>query len=162
MGYMTSKDAVPTPIRILRNSEADLTTKCWNWILKIDKDGYGQIKMGSRTLNNRRTKHAHRVSYEAFIGAIPVGMTIDHLCRNRKCVNPVHLEVVTIRENTLRGTGCSANNATKTHCPKGHELSGINLTPAYLKRGKRVCLICSRAQAAENQRRYRRERRERG
>ncbi len=87
---------------------------------------------------------AHRVSYELIKGKIPDGLTLDHLCRNTKCVNPDHLEPVTAKVNVLRGNGYYAQAKRHTHCPKGHELVGNNLDPASLKQGIRRCLICRR------------------
>lgn len=96
---------------------------------------------------------AHRVAYEMLVGPIPEGKQLDHLCRQRTCWNPAHLEVVTGRENTLRGVGRTAVNAAKTHCSRGHELAGDNL---YVHDGQRKCRACKketikawRAQAAE-------------
>lgn len=106
--------------------------ECWPWLGYINPKGYGQTAPG----------FAHRLSWEMENQrAIPRGHQIDHLCRNRRCVNPAHLELVTPRENTLRGTGLSAQHARKTHCPKGHPYSGDNL----ITNGKqRWCRICSR------------------
>jgi hypothetical protein len=85
---------------------------------------------------------AHRVAWELMRGPIPRGMTIDHLCRMPLCVNPSHLEVVTLKENVLRGFGSPAMNARKTHCLKGHPLTLDNV---YLYRGSRSCRMCMRA-----------------
>ncbi len=86
--------------------------------------------------------YAHRVSYELFVDAIPDGLTLDHLCRVRHCVNPSHLEPVTMRENLMRGDTAAAKNAAKESCPQGHPYSGDNLriTP----KGYRVCRTCTR------------------
>lgn len=110
---------------------------CWEWI-GCGNGSYGQFHKDGRHMV------AHRASYELFVGEIPAGMTLDHLCRNRRCVNPAHLEPVTQRANTLRGIGPSAKNASKTHCPRGHEYSGDN---TYIHaQGYRVCRACTLAQ----------------
>lgn len=80
--------------------------------------------------------YAHRVMYTALVGTIPDGLTLDHLCRNRPCVNPDHLEPVTYRENILRSRNAAAENARKTHCIRGHEL------PPPDERGRRTCKPC--------------------
>lgn len=112
---------------------------CWLWIGRTSA-GYGIA-----TLNNH-TVLAHRVAYEILAGPIPSGLTLDHLCRVRNCVNPAHLEPVTGRENSLRGTSPPANNARKTHCYKGHPLSGENLRMAQ---GQRNCRECQRVNQRE-------------
>jgi hypothetical protein len=107
---------------------------CWNWLRGKGACGYGHLHIDKKCLK------AHRVSYEVFIGPIPRGLHIDHLCRNRACVNPHHLEPVTCKVNLLRGESFSAVNAAKTHCHRGHELSGDNL---FKRRGnKRGCKQC--------------------
>lgn len=114
-------------------------TPCWEWTGAIC-DGYGKL---ARTIQGRTVNYrAHRVTYEDLIGPVPAGLCLDHLCRNRKCVNPAHMEAVTGRENTLRGEGLAAQNAAKTHCLRGHPLSGDNLLT--LKSGERRCRICQR------------------
>ncbi len=112
-----------------------LPNQCWVWVGVQDYNGYG------RFFYNRKNDRAHRVSYQLYVGPIPDGMTIDHLCRNRRCVNPTHLEVVSLRENILRGLGIPAINARKTHCKNGHEFNKINTY--YYRNGGRACRICS-------------------
>lgn len=108
---------------------------CWLWTACLDGAGYGRF---GRKKRNGPSVLAHRVAYEALRGEIPDGLQIDHLCRVRCCVNPWHLEPVTIRENQLRGTGVSAKNAAKTHCLRGH------LLPPRA-RSIRVCRACTNA-----------------
>ena len=81
------------------------------------------------------------VSYELHVGPIPKGLTVDHTCRNRRCVNPNHMEIVTQKENNARGNSPSAINARKTHCKRGHPFSGDNL---YVDPGRqsRHCRAC--------------------
>lgn len=114
------------------------TQFCWEWIAFKNPKGYGHFRFNGRIIR------AHQFSYVLFNGKIPEGLTIDHLCRNKGCVNPGHLEAVTNKINCLRGNSPPAINARKTHCPKGHELFGNNLTFNYL--GRRVCGECNRKQ----------------
>jgi len=109
---------------------------CWLWLGTVSGGGYGQFQESPLT---KKKKLAHRASYECFVGPIPAGMQLDHLCRVRCCVNPAHLEPVTNQENGLRGIRL---NRLKTHCRRGHLLAGNNLIPRFLRKGQRVCREC--------------------
>lgn len=102
-----------------------------------NQQGYGRLTVGPRI------RTVHRLAYELLRGPVPLGLTLDHLCKTRACWNPHHLEAVTGRENTLRGDGPTAVNARKTHCKRNHEFTPENtrITPA----GRRVCRPCKRA-----------------
>lgn len=121
---------------------------CWMWTGAKDKDGYGQTAIGHHHL------HAHRVAYELMVGPLPDELVTDHLCRTPSCVNPAHIEPVTVRENVLRGVSLAAANAVKTHCPQGHPLSGDNVFSVTGQRGRR-CRTCHRKQIREGLRRFR-------
>jgi hypothetical protein len=140
---------VPAAIRIVNFIERDKVTGCWNW-LGCQQRGYGRIGMG-RLGQDRGKRLAHRVSYEAFVGPIPDGYTLDHLCKNTMCVNPLHLEPVTMRVNVLRSDSPAAIAARQTHCSSGHPLSGDNV---YLytntKIGRRKCRACHRWRMRKN------------
>jgi hypothetical protein len=124
-------------------AHADIGDGCWNWNGNVGSNGYGRIRREKRELL------AHRVAYEFHVGDIPEGLQIDHLCRNRVCVNPDHLEPVSPRENVLRGEGITALNARKTHCKHGHPFSESNTH--ITSEGDRECRTCR----AENTRRWR-------
>ena len=134
---------VPVQERIRRRSVED--GSCWIWTGTPAHGGYATMKVRGRWLG------AHRASYEAFIGPIPKGMVLDHLCKRPLCVNPAHLEPVTQRVNVLRGDTLPAANAAKTECKHGHSFDADNtyITPD----GRRECRACRYAAAL----RYRRK-----
>lgn len=114
--------------------------ECWPWTGSKLGVGYGKFM-----LQSQRRIGAHRYSYEREFGPIPDGLHIDHLCRNRICVNPSHLEAVTQRENTLRGVAPAAINARKTHCVSGHEFTkGNTRLEVYGSGVHRKCIACQR------------------
>ncbi len=129
-------------------------TGCWLWMGATYIGGRGGTR-GSHPLpyGQFRRMPAHRWAYERFVGPIPNGLQLDHLCRTTLCVNPDHLEPVTNRENVLRGTSPSAGNARKTHCNRWHPLSGDNLRPA--RDGRRRCWPCEQMAVRERRRRFR-------
>jgi hypothetical protein len=112
---------------------------CWLWTASLNPTGYGAFGLGGRA---GRMHVAHRVAYEWIVGKVPAGLELDHLCRDRRCVNPAHLEAVTHRENVRRGNGWSGRHARATHCPAGHPLAGRNLSRYELRQGQRKCLAC--------------------
>lgn len=121
------------------------TDGCWNWQGYIGRNGYGYFYTPT-------TPSAHRTAYCLIYGAIPPGLSIDHLCFNKQCVRPDHLEAVTQRTNTLRAVTPWSLNAVKTHCPQGHAYDATN---TYTYRGMRQCRICRTARDRARRRRSR-------
>jgi hypothetical protein len=118
----------------------DPITGCWSKQGHHNGRGYVHVIIGSRLDGTRRKVLAHRLAVEVATGRpIPDGMTVDHLCRNRRCVNPAHLEIVSMAENLRRGKGWAGLNARKTHCLRGHALAGDNLIRERLGRKCRTC-----------------------
>ncbi len=103
---------------------------CWRWIGGLQTNGYGSFGAGGGA-----SMLAHRFAWERAVGPIPDGLTIDHLCMNKRCVRPDHLEVVTAEENSSR------KGRSITHCKRGHQLAGENLY-RYPNTGKRGCRMC--------------------
>lgn len=132
-----------TPTDLQRFLEkVDTSGDCWLWTACSQDGGYGRFRAKGET------HQAHRLAYEHYIGPIPDGLEIDHLCRVRGCVNPAHLEAVTHAENVRRGNS-GINNRSKVKCAQGHDYAGANLW--IHPSGKRVCRKCK----AEWQRAYR-------
>lgn len=120
----------------------DPDSGCLNFAGYLNTNGYGVVTLGS-SRNGQRRFLVHRLMYEWFVGPIPAGLQMDHLCRNRGCGSPAHLEAVTQRENGLRGVGACARNAVKTHCVRGHEFTPEN---THIRtNGSRFCRECDRA-----------------
>lgn len=128
--------------------KVDTSGPCWLWTGARTGAGYGKL------YRNGRAVEAHRVAYELFVGPIPPGLDLDHLCRNRACVNPAHLEPVTRSVNLRRGavgrSGATAINRGKTHCKRKHEFTPENTVVD--RRGRRNCRICKRDAARQRYR----------
>lgn len=122
---------------------------CWEWTASLLTGGYGQY----------RSRCAHRVAWELLVGPIPPGMELDHLCRNRRCVNPDHLEPVTHLVNVQRGAR-NGHERAKTHCPAGHPYAENEIRWASAPNARR-CQICRRRTAREAQRRYQAKKKDR-
>jgi hypothetical protein len=113
---------------------------CWLWTGTKSLGGYGQLYCGVINGKSVMTR-AHRFSYEIHVGPIPKGLTLDHLCRRPSCVNPSHLEPVTIKENTRRGFGPTAINSRKKFCTNGHEFTRANIIMRPTGRHCRECKL---------------------
>lgn len=133
------------PARLFDKVSPEPMSGCWLWTGTVSNNGYGLLMVRRDIPGKWRQRKvlAHRAVYEASRDLIPNGLTLDHLCRNRLCVNPDHLEPVTLVENVMRGMSPLAIKARQTHCIHGHELRGVNL---YVTRdGRRKCRACHRA-----------------
>lgn len=132
-------------------SKVSIGDGCWEWTGCKNANGYGSFT--SVGCPDKRGWLAHRLVYVLLVGDIPDGLGLDHLCRNRACVRPSHLEPVTQWVNTMRGTGASARNIIKTHCIRGHAFDETN---TYIRRdGRRLCRACENERMKQRLRRLR-------
>lgn len=144
--------SVSLEARLFRRSVVNEETGCIEWIGAASAGGYGRIQVAGKS------EFTHRVSYALFVGELKDNMHIDHLCRNRICFRPDHLEQVTPGVNAMRGLAGKVRGAqqrAKTHCPRNHPYDKENTI--WDKRGYRLCMICHKVQQSE----YRKRRKER-
>lgn len=140
-----TNQGLPEEVRFWMKVDAD--GDCWQWTgarIGSSRGHYGGFHT-TRT-GERRVVVAHRYAYELLVGPVPRELQLDHLCRNRLCVNTDHLQVVTPRENTLRGNTFQRRNALKTHCVHGHPFDDANTLRYVTRRGvlTRECRTCHR------------------
>jgi hypothetical protein len=151
LGKSALGDRSALAARLYPHLVPDPDSGCIFWTGAIRSDGYGQIRVGGRTL------FVHRVVWELEKGPIPGGLQLDHVrargCVHRHCANVAHLELVTSRVNTLRGQSVPAVNAAKTHCAAGHEFDLLNTY--WPPGGGRACRICRREHQRDRDRKRR-------
>lgn len=120
---------------------------CWEWTGGTNAGGYGVLNIA------KRPRLVYRVLYELVVGPVPDALELDHLCRNRRCVNPDHLEPVTHRENVLRGDAPSARAHRENICKRGHEFTPDNTYWFGPDKRHRQCQACNRLREARRVRR---------
>ena len=141
---------IPIEQRFHTKYRIDPESGCWIWTASLRANGYAQFRY-SRAKNG----YGHRFAYEHFVGPITEGSELDHLCNNKACVNPAHLQAVSHVVNIERRGPPRSANAAKTHCKRGHPLSGANLY--VFPNGSRSCRICRRDYAREYYHRVRKQ-----
>jgi len=141
--FPMTRHGKPLEVRLFENvSVPSLWGACWPWKGCLNRNGYATLKVGGKT------RAAYKISYVMAYGEIATGLELDHLCRVRSCVNPLHLEAVTHEVNSLRGESFAATHARQTHCVRGHEFTPANtyMSPARGRRDARRCRECRRLQ----------------
>jgi hypothetical protein len=141
----------PKPLmdRLWAKIEYDRPTTCWIYTGALDKDGYGTIGSGRQYGDGQyKNLRVHRLMFEIYRGPIPANLVPDHLCRRPNCVCPWHLELVTTRENLMRGETVYARNAAKPHCPKCGDAYIVRLDPDG--GAHRRCTRCLNANRRQN------------
>lgn len=142
---MSARPTVPAAVRFWRHVKLN-DNGCWIWTGATNRKGYGVHNAWDEGM---RCVYAHRYAYLTFVGPIPVGLQLDHLCRTPACVNPAHLEPVTSAENTRRAGEALGIFGSATHCVNGHEFTPESCYPS--SKGHRCCRACK----ARRQREYR-------
>ncbi len=136
----------PITIELLLNNWREVTENdCWLWLGASDDRGYGRW-------NHR---YAHRLSYELYVGPIPHGLEVDHLCRVKGCFNPAHLEAVSAQENVLRSFRATHRAFIENCCPRGHEYTPENTYRKPSRPNKRECRACNNERSRRNRARAR-------
>ena len=139
MELIKQKLTKPVDVRFWSKVKKQGDLQCWEWTARRNRAGYGTFKYKNRTVL------AHRVVFELLGKSIPSGMYVDHMCRNRACLNPQHLRFVTPEINALENSkGQSAINKSKNFCKNGHPLIEENLMQSKTRLIKRQCKICHR------------------
>lgn len=152
-GRTVNKRGFTTAERIWDRVERD-ESGCWLWTGPVGRGGYSKFTVWDKTVGKTLTYLVHRWMWEHFNGPIPEGLQIDHLCRVRRCVNPLHLEPVTPQENQLRAVPFNR----RTHCKRGHELTTENtrLDPRQTQPERGFSMACRTCERARNRARYHR------
>jgi len=146
-GGTTLADRQPWPERFWANVNRSAPASCWEWQAHRSRDGYGRLRAQAPGSGEARMVSAHRVAYELSVGPVPEGLQLDHLCRNRACCNPAHLEPVTCQDNVRRGISPPAAHAAQAECINGHPFDEAN-TYFWRARRSRACRACGRAATA--------------